>query len=153
MEFGMTRVFKFNLRQIPVLLAMSSALALGGCMMHDGGELNADSNMAYGGSERHPIRVSADGKRAYVKECNDWSENIMNNTDNTFLDSHGCAVQANIAAMIANPKTLKKKPRLNGYSAASLTAPAAGSGGGTAPGGAANATGASGSGGTAAATP
>ncbi len=43
---------------------------------------------------------------AKTKPCGDWSEDASDTDSNSHLPSHGCAVQANIAAMVANPSTL-----------------------------------------------
>ena len=58
----------------------------------------------YGGSKQHPIKV-ASGK-AYVEGCGDWSEDVSETSDNELANNHGCAVQANIAAMAAYPADL-----------------------------------------------
>jgi Pilus biogenesis CpaD protein (pilus_cpaD) len=58
----------------------------------------------YGGSKLHPIKV-ANGK-ATVEGCGDWSENVMHTSSNEMMANHGCAVQANIAAMAAYPEDL-----------------------------------------------
>jgi pilus assembly protein CpaD len=42
--------------------------------------------------------------RAYTKPCGDWSEDLSNTGRNDVMPNHGCAVQANIAAMLADPK-------------------------------------------------
>lgn len=68
----------------------------------------------------HPV---TDGDRrveigfvAYVghaKNCGDWSENLALSPDNMPGQNFGCAVQNNIAAMVANPRDLDEARRLD----------------------------------------
>ena len=53
-----------------------------------------------------PVRVSYISTHAQTKPCGDWSEDASSTSDNTLMPNHGCAVQANIAAMVANPQSL-----------------------------------------------
>jgi type IV pilus biogenesis protein CpaD/CtpE len=56
------------------------------------------------GSEAHPIKVAA-GK-AHTEKCGDWSDDSTYSPTNTHLKNHGCAVQQNIAAMLADPNDI-----------------------------------------------
>jgi hypothetical protein len=64
----------------------------------------------YGGSERHKIKV-AHGK-AVVPKCGDWSGDLANSSSLAMNPNHGCALQANMAAMISDPRDLTQKPKL-----------------------------------------
>lgn len=87
------------------------ALPLAGCVSDN---MFADESFKpYGGSKMHPIKV-ANG-RAVVENCGDWSENRADTASNEMSANHGCAVQANIAAMAAYPTDLigntRKRPK------------------------------------------
>lgn len=45
---------------------------------------------------------------ASVKGCPDWTSNSDNNFNNGTSTNHGCAVNSNLAAMVANPEHLIK---------------------------------------------
>jgi pilus assembly protein CpaD len=75
--------------------------------------------MTQQGIQRNMIRVAtypapASGKvvlsyvstYAQTKPCGEWPDDATENDFNRHFASHGCAVQANIAAMVANPETL-----------------------------------------------
>jgi type IV pilus biogenesis protein CpaD/CtpE len=90
----------FPARQM--LLAIVIALPLSGCVMDHWAM--QDELQPYGGSKQHPIKVS--GNKAFVDDCGQWPENTADSYNNTMAANHGCAVQANIAAMAAYPKDL-----------------------------------------------
>jgi type IV pilus biogenesis protein CpaD/CtpE len=71
----------------------------------------------YGGSDRHPIHVT-NGK-AHVKPCGDWTEDAGANSTNEQMPNLGCAVQTNIAAMVAKPKHIIKPHPMGPATAAS----------------------------------
>jgi pilus assembly protein CpaD len=50
------------------------------------------------------IKVSFVRYLAQTKPCGDWSENIATTYDNEPTPNFGCAVQQNIAAMVADPR-------------------------------------------------
>jgi pilus assembly protein CpaD len=52
------------------------------------------------------IRVVVTRSRAHVPGCPDWSDQFSSNLDNSTSDNFGCAVNSNIAAMIADPEHL-----------------------------------------------
>jgi pilus assembly protein CpaD len=53
------------------------------------------------------------GYGAHVDRCGDWSENLSATGDNQPMPNFGCAVQNNIAAMVADPRDLVQ-PRTMG---------------------------------------
>jgi pilus assembly protein CpaD len=60
----------------------------------------------YSGPASGAVVVSYVSTYAKTKKCGDWPDDASETDLNEHLSSHGCAVQANIAAMIANPETL-----------------------------------------------
>lgn len=54
------------------------------------------------------VRVVVTRSRAHVPGCPDWSDQMNGNLDNRTSDDFGCAVNSNMAAMIANPEHLLK---------------------------------------------
>lgn len=52
------------------------------------------------------IRVVVSRSRAYVPGCPDWSDKSDASLGNSTADGYGCAVNTNIAAMVANPQHL-----------------------------------------------
>lgn len=52
------------------------------------------------------VRVVVTRSRAYVPGCPDWSEKIADYGDNQTAPGFGCAVNGNMAAMIADPEHL-----------------------------------------------
>lgn len=83
------------------------AMVLAGCVSNQ--MYNSDIT-PYGGSKMHPIKV-ANGK-AYVEDCGQWPENLADTSSNEMNANHGCAVQSNIAAMVADPSDLTGKHKL-----------------------------------------
>lgn len=53
-----------------------------------------------------PVRLSYISTYARTKACGQWTSDLTDSSANEASPNHGCAVQANIAAMIANPETL-----------------------------------------------
>jgi pilus assembly protein CpaD len=53
-----------------------------------------------------PVILSYISTYAKTKECGQWPDDLSDNDMNQHMASHGCAVQANIAAMVADPNTL-----------------------------------------------
>lgn len=47
-------------------------------------------------------------KVAVTKECGDWSDNLSGNQFNEAYPNQGCAIQHNIAAMVANPEDFER---------------------------------------------
>ena len=52
------------------------------------------------------VRVVVTRTRAHVPGCPDWSDQLATNLDNSTADGFGCAVNSNIAAMVADPQHL-----------------------------------------------
>ena len=52
------------------------------------------------------VRVVVTRSRAHVPGCPDWSDQLATNLDNSTADGFGCAVNSNIAAMVADPQHL-----------------------------------------------
>ncbi|MDE2384157.1 MAG: CpaD family pilus assembly protein [Alphaproteobacteria bacterium] len=61
---------------------------------------------SYPGPASGPVRISFVSVYAQTKPCGDWSEDLTATYSNSSYPNLGCAVQANIAAEIANPETL-----------------------------------------------
>ena len=71
-----------------------------GLMVSDGGPVLPGS-IAPG-----TVRIVVSRTRANVPHCPDWSEKSQPNYNNHSMSNYGCAVNANLAAMIANPEDL-----------------------------------------------
>lgn len=52
------------------------------------------------------VRVIVSRMRADVPGCSDWSRNTANEFESNTSSNHGCAINSNLAAMIANPEDL-----------------------------------------------
>jgi pilus assembly protein CpaD len=52
------------------------------------------------------VRVVVTRSRAHVPGCPDWSDQFASNLDNSTADGWGCAVNGNLAAMVADPQHL-----------------------------------------------
>jgi len=52
------------------------------------------------------VRVVVSRARAEVPDCPNWSVPAQPNYNNRTMSNHGCAVNSNIAAMVANPEDL-----------------------------------------------
>lgn len=53
-----------------------------------------------------PVRLSYVSTYARTKPCGNWETDLTDSSANEGASNHGCAVQANIAAMVANPEAL-----------------------------------------------
>ena len=60
----------------------------------------------YAGGPHAPVRIKFESDTIWRKWCGDWSKDLADTSDNTSYPNLGCAVQNNLAAMIADPKTL-----------------------------------------------
>ena len=60
----------------------------------------------YQGAASAPVRLSYVSTYAKSVKCGDWSQDGTDTEENLLANNHGCAVQANIAAELANPETL-----------------------------------------------
>jgi len=52
------------------------------------------------------VRVVVTRSRAYVPGCPDWSDQFATHLDNGTADGFGCAINGNVAAMVADPQHL-----------------------------------------------
>jgi len=52
------------------------------------------------------VRVVVSRSRAYVRGCPDWTDQYSSNLENRTHDGYGCAINSNLAAMVANPEDL-----------------------------------------------
>jgi pilus assembly protein CpaD len=52
------------------------------------------------------VRIVVTRTRAHVPGCPDWSDTYASNLDNSTSDGFGCAVNSNLAAMVADPEHL-----------------------------------------------
>ncbi|MEP6826506.1 MAG: CpaD family pilus assembly lipoprotein [Aestuariivirga sp.] len=106
---------KIKLLNTPTPLAgllIIAALALPGCVADD---LKADDSVRapVQASDNYPITLTKGAKKLAVRPCGDWSKDLADTSDNTSYPNLGCAVQTDLAAMIADPNTLvvpKKVP-------------------------------------------
>jgi pilus assembly protein CpaD len=57
----------------------------------------------YSGKATDPVRLSFVRISARTDECGDWSVDATDTNYNQVSPNHGCAIQSNIAAMVANP--------------------------------------------------
>jgi pilus assembly protein CpaD len=60
----------------------------------------------YKGGASSPIRLSYVSAYGQSLKCGKWPDDATDTEENMLTANHGCAVQANIAAMVANPETL-----------------------------------------------
>jgi pilus assembly protein CpaD len=94
-----------------------------GLLMQSGVPQNLIRMGSYPGPAAAPVQVSYVKAYAKTKPCGDWSRDATHNSQNTQMPNHGCAVQSNIAAMIADPSHIAMPvptspvPAANGTSA------------------------------------
>ncbi|MFO1034048.1 MAG: CpaD family pilus assembly lipoprotein [Hyphomicrobiales bacterium] len=63
-----------------------------------------------------PLQISYVKAYAHTKPCGDWSRDAGDTSKNEPMPNFGCAVQSNIAAMLANPEDLTgTRARSPGY--------------------------------------
>ncbi len=82
------------------------ALEIGSLMVAEGMKRNGVDFRVYRGASTAPVRVSFISTYAATKPCGDWSTDMTDTSENTAYPNLGCAVQSNIAAMVADPNTL-----------------------------------------------
>ena len=97
----------FVRRLAPALLIL--ALPLAGCVA-DQWAADEEPLVPYGGSKSHAIKVV--GNQAVVDECGLWPIDSSDTESNGMMPNHGCAVQANIAAMAAYPQDLVRARKM-----------------------------------------
>ena len=54
------------------------------------------------------VRVVVTRSRAHVPGCPDWTDQLASQLDNRTSDNFGCAINSNLAAMVADPEHLLK---------------------------------------------
>ena len=86
--------------------SMRVAMEIGSLMVAEGMTRNAVDFRVYKASSTAPVRISFISTYAATKPCGDWSKDLADTSDNTSYPNLGCAVQTNLAAMVANPDTL-----------------------------------------------
>ena len=86
--------------------SMRVAIEIGRLMVAEGMVRKAVNFRVYKGSSTSPVRISFISTYAATKPCGDWSTDMAETSDNTSYPNLGCAVQSNIAAMVADPNTL-----------------------------------------------
>lgn len=81
-----------------------SAITAGGANRH---QVVVQTYDASGHGVAAPVRLSYIGVAATTpSQCGRWIENLADNPDNRQYHNFGCATQANLAAIIANPNDL-----------------------------------------------
>jgi pilus assembly protein CpaD len=60
----------------------------------------------YSAGRTAPVRLTYVSSYGTSHKCGQWTEDATETEGNMLAPNHGCAVQANIAAMVANPETL-----------------------------------------------
>jgi pilus assembly protein CpaD len=60
----------------------------------------------YKGGASSPVRLSYVSAYGQSLNCGKWPDDATDTEENMLTANHGCAVQANIAAMVADPETL-----------------------------------------------
>ena len=86
--------------------SMRVALEIGSLMVAEGVTRKGVDFRVYKAGSTAPVRVSFISTYAATKPCGDWSTDLADTSDNTAYPNLGCAVQSNIAAMVADPNTL-----------------------------------------------
>jgi len=76
--------------------------------------LNDGAPVTVGYVDPGNVRIVITRSHAYVPGCPDWSDNYSSNLGNNTSDNFGCAVNSNMAAMIANPEHLLNGAEGNG---------------------------------------
>jgi pilus assembly protein CpaD len=85
---------------------------------HFGLLLQHETTMTAGYVNAGTARVVLVRASATVPHCPDWSDGNESNPNNATSRNYGCAVNSNLAAMIANPDDLIKGAKGNGESSA-----------------------------------
>jgi pilus assembly protein CpaD len=80
------------------------AQEIAGLLMQSGVSQDMIHMGTYPGPAAAPVQLSYVKAYARTKPCGDWSRDATHNSSNTQMPNHGCAIQSNIAAMIANPE-------------------------------------------------
>ena len=95
------------LRSSATVLTVLCGIALSGCALSD---LEADDTIKpVAMSAQYPIKT-ANG-RTLVRPCGNWSANLADTASNETPSNMGCAVQYNIAALLAHPNDINGRRR------------------------------------------
>lgn len=77
--------------------------------------LSDDAPMTGGAIPPGTVRVVITRSKASVPGCPDWSSNNDFNPNNGLSSNYGCATNANLAAMVANPEDLLRGADATGH--------------------------------------
>ena len=103
---------KIATRHLGTAALLAASLLMTACTAANNPFYYQDYPGPYAADERYPIKVKkapGTNKRvAVTEECGDWSENLAFNPDQRPYPNMGCAVQNNLAAMVANPEDFVK---------------------------------------------
>jgi pilus assembly protein CpaD len=77
---------------------------IGGLMMQQGVPRDMIRMGTYPAPASAPVRLAYVKSYAHTKPCGEWSMDASDSARNVRMPNHGCAVQSNIAAMLANPE-------------------------------------------------
>lgn len=73
----------------------------------------------YPGPASAPVRLTVIKTMAVTRPCGTWDTNLADSADNAPNSNHGCAIQANIAAMVVNPNDFEAPKTMSPSPAAS----------------------------------
>lgn len=76
---------------------------------------------SYSGRANDPIQLVMQRKVAVGPVCGDWSSDLSDTYANRPYTNFGCATQANLAAMVANPEDLERPREMGPVLAANRT--------------------------------
>jgi pilus assembly protein CpaD len=65
---------------------------------------NAIRMSSYAGSASGPVKITVTQLQARTSPCGEWPADMTDTKLNELNYNHGCAVQSNVAAMVANPE-------------------------------------------------
>ena len=85
--------------------------------------MSADVPVTTGSVPAGYVRVTIARASAHVPGCPDWSSKFSANVVNATSSNYGCATNANLAAMVADPNDLIKGARDEGSDSAAATRP------------------------------
>ncbi len=77
---------------------------IAGLVLQQGVPRNMIRMATYPAPASAPVQIGYVKARAHTAPCGDWSMDSANEFKNEQMPNHGCAVQSNIAAMLANPQ-------------------------------------------------
>lgn len=80
--------------------------AVGAIAAHYGLLLDRQAPVTQGAIAPGSVRVVVSRMKASVPNCPDWSRSADHNFDNHSMSNFGCAVNSNLAAMVADPQDL-----------------------------------------------